>query len=443
MGYGNMGSTGSYGSESYDPNMNAYNSGMGYDPNMGMQGVMSGPMTGPGFVNNQPNMPPVGRGEQMGTVDAMGRQVIWEGPPCNRCGQTVIGKVFATLGKNYHPECFTCTYCNESFKDGQFMQHEEDPYCERCYNNLMATKCATCQMAITDTAIQASGKMYHPHHFVCSGCGTGLQGQEYKDGVDGEPYCTECAKSRARLIADVNTCAKCKKPIFGDFITIRGQRMHPEHYSCEMCGCGFVGGNCHERDGKFYCQPCFRKLLQPVCFACRKPIPGRSITALGKVYHPEHFVCGQCHQPFPDGKFFEVENTPYCELHYKQLFADRCAKCDKPILGEEVKGCGKSWHPGCFVCTACERPFPTMQFWSWEEKPYCTKCFDKLPEKVRRKIQKKQKVESTVDSYRQRAERQERAKEAKKAQRAKQKADATKKAARAAARQQAIEKNRR
>jgi len=84
--------------------------------------------------------------------------------------------------------------------------------------------------------------------------------------------------------------------------------------------------------------------------------------------------------------FFEVDNTPYCELHYKQLFAERCAKCDKPILGQETKGLGKSWHPGCFVCTTCERPFPTMQFWGWEEKPYCTKCFDKLPEKIRKKI---------------------------------------------------------
>merc|ERR1712137_964839 len=130
-----------------------------------------------------------------------------------------------------------------------------------------------------------------------------------------------------------------KSPFMETTSPFEVKKMHPEHYTCEMCGCGFVGGNCTERDGKFYCQDCFRKLLQPVCFACRKPIPGRSVTALGKVYHPEHFVCGQCHQPFPDGKFFEVENIPYCELHYKMLFADRCAKCDKAIVGEETKGC--------------------------------------------------------------------------------------------------------
>merc|ERR1711976_629736 len=87
-----------------------------------------------------PPAPPVGRGEQMATVDAMGRQVIWEGPPCNRCGHQVIGKVFATLGKNYHPECFTCTYCYSAFPDGQFMQHDDEPYCEKCYTSLMVNQ---------------------------------------------------------------------------------------------------------------------------------------------------------------------------------------------------------------------------------------------------------------------------------------------------------------
>jgi LIM and senescent cell antigen-like-containing domain protein 1/2 len=228
-------------------------------------------------------------------------------------------------------------------------------------------------------------------------------------------------------------CSKCKKPIFGDYITIRGQRMHPEHYTCEMCGCGFVGGNCHERDGKYYCEECYRRLMMPVCFACQKPIPGRSITALGKVYHPEHFVCAQCHTPFPDGQFYEVNMLPYCEMHYKELFAERCAKCDRAIVGQETKGCGKSWHPGCFVCTACEAPFPTMQFWPWEEKPYCTKCFDKLPEKVRRKILQKKQVESTVHAQQDRLVREAKAKEAKKAMKEKMKDDKAKKAARAAA----------
>lgn len=239
---------------------------------------------------------------------------------------------------------------------------------------------------------------------------------------------------------DAHMCSKCKKLIYGEYITIRGQKMHPEHYQCAMCHCGFQGGNCHERDGKYYCVDCFRKLLQPVCHGCRKPIPGRSITAMGKVYHPEHFVCAQCHNPFADGKYFDVDNKPYCELHYKQLFAERCNKCDRAILGEVMEGCGKHWHPGCFVCTGCDLNFPTGQFWPWEDKPYCSKCFHKLPDKVRRKIEKKMMRERSLAKYRNRALDHEAAKEQKKVAKKKQKEDAQKKAAAAKARQRAIMK---
>jgi hypothetical protein len=144
---------------------------------------------------------PAGRGRGFATHDPMGRQLVYDGPPCARCGQAVIGKVLNAMGKNYHAQCFNCTFCQKPFSDGRFLSHEDDPYCEQCYTNLMATRCATCQMPITDTAIHASGRVYHPNHFVCSGCGTNLRGQDYKDGEYGEPYCVECSKSRARLVS--------------------------------------------------------------------------------------------------------------------------------------------------------------------------------------------------------------------------------------------------
>src|SRR3990167_1362748 len=80
---------------------------MGYDQ-YGQMGGYEEPvlMTGPGadFLAMQKQPGYRGRGKALATHDAMGRPVIWEGPPCARCGHTVIGKVFATLGKNYHPE---------------------------------------------------------------------------------------------------------------------------------------------------------------------------------------------------------------------------------------------------------------------------------------------------------------------------------------------------
>lgn len=49
---------------------------------------------------------------------------------------------------------------------------------------------------------------------------------------------------------------------------------------------------CRERDGDLYCLRCFDNLESAICGACRRPIEGRIIHALGKMWHPEviHFL---------------------------------------------------------------------------------------------------------------------------------------------------------
>ena len=44
---------------------------------------------------------------------------------------------------------------------------------------------------------------------------------------------------------------------------------------------------CRERDGDLYCLRCFDNLESAICGACRRPIEGRIIHALGKMWHPE------------------------------------------------------------------------------------------------------------------------------------------------------------
>ena len=56
-------------------------------------------------------------------------------------------------------------------------------------------------------------------------------------------------------------------------------------------------------------------------------------TALGKVWHPEHFVCAECDQEIGTKTFFERDGKPYCEKDYHNLFSPPCAYCNKPVLG--------------------------------------------------------------------------------------------------------------
>jgi hypothetical protein len=55
----------------------------------------------------------------------------------------------------------------------------------------------------------------------------------------------------------------------------------------------------------------YLRMLKKVCAACRKPIVGRSMSALNRVWHPEHFVCAHCHEPFGESNFWEKDGLPY------------------------------------------------------------------------------------------------------------------------------------
>ena len=50
---------------------------------------------------------------------------------------------------------------------------------------------------------------------------------------------------------------------------------------------------------------CHDKMGIPICGACRRPIEERVVTALGKHWHVEHFVCAKCEKPFLGNRHYE------------------------------------------------------------------------------------------------------------------------------------------
>ncbi|GAM28941.1 hypothetical protein SAMD00019534_121160, partial [Acytostelium subglobosum LB1] len=106
------------------------------------------------------------------------------------------------------------------------------------------------------------------------------------------------------------------------------------------------------------------------CGHCRKPILGETIQAMGKLYHPEHFVCHNCHNPIGTKNFYEQENFPHCEKCYHELFCSRCAHCDDAITDRCITALGKKWHIHHFVCTQCLKPFEDGNFFERDGRPY-------------------------------------------------------------------------
>lgn len=60
------------------------------------------------------------------------------------------------------------------------------------------------------------------------------------------------------------------------------------------------------------------------------------VTAMGRTWHPEHFVCTHCQDEIGSRNFFERDGQPYCEKDYHNLFSPRCYYCNGPILDVSV-----------------------------------------------------------------------------------------------------------
>lgn len=108
-------------------------------------------------------------------------------------------------------------------------------------------------------------------------------------------------------------CHTCNQQITEtQFIRVGAHKFHKDHFICIVCNVSLHGSKFHHKDGLFYCT---RDYTNKYCHTCKhcndKIVSGSVIQAFGSYYHPEHFVCKQCNQPFTDGKYYEYENEPY------------------------------------------------------------------------------------------------------------------------------------
>lgn len=121
------------------------------------------------------------------------------------------------------------------------------------------------------------------------------------------------------------TCHGCRKPITGQYITALAQSWHPDCFRCAGCGRAIGKESFYTRDNQPYHAACYHQRFSPRCAGCGQPISGAYTSALGKTWHPEHFVCARCKQPFSGKGFFERDGKAYCERDYQELFGLRCA----------------------------------------------------------------------------------------------------------------------
>uniref|UniRef100_A0A673BTE4 Actin binding LIM protein family, member 3 n=1 Tax=Sphaeramia orbicularis TaxID=375764 RepID=A0A673BTE4_9TELE len=94
------------------------------------------------------------------------------------------------------------------------------------------------------------------------------------------------------------------------------------------------------------------------CQRCREMCKGEVVRVQETHFHVKCFTCTVCNCDLARSGFFQKKGEYICTADYQRLYGTRCDRCDTFITGEVVSALGRTYHPKCFVCSVCSKPFP-------------------------------------------------------------------------------------
>ncbi|XP_032961354.1 actin-binding LIM protein 2 isoform X5 [Rhinolophus ferrumequinum] len=176
-----------------------------------------------------------------------------------------------------------------------------------------------------------------------------------------------------------NTCGNVCK---GEVLRVQDKYFHIKCFVCKVCGCDLAEGGFFVRQGEYICTRDYQRLYGTRCFSCDQFIEGEVVSALGKTYHPDCFVCAVCRLPFPPGdrvtfngkecmcQKCSVPTAAGSSSHLSQGLWS-CGGCGTEIKnGQSLVALDKHWHLGCFKCKTCGKQL-NAEYISKDGLPYC------------------------------------------------------------------------
>ncbi|KAJ8981719.1 hypothetical protein NQ317_003784 [Molorchus minor] len=161
----------------------------------------------------------------------------------------------------------------------------------------------------------------------------------------------------------------------GPFITALGKIWCPNHFICATPSCRrpLQDLGFVEEKGQLYCEYCFEQYLAPPCSKCSGKIKGDCLKAIGKNFHPECFNCVYCGKLFGSSPFFLEDGSPYCDADWNELFTTKCFACGFPVEAGDrwVEALSNNYHSQCFNCTMCKKNLEGQSFFAKGGRPFC------------------------------------------------------------------------
>ncbi|XDC56702.1 hypothetical protein R6Z07M_007884 [Ovis aries] len=177
-------------------------------------------------------------------------------------------------------------------------------------------------------------------------------------------------------------CHTCGNVCRGEVLRVQSKYFHIQCFICKACGCDLAEGGFFVRQGEYICTQDYQRLYGTRCFSCDRFIEGEVVSALGKTYHPDCFVCAVCRSPFPPGDRVTFNGKDCvcqkCSLPQSAGSSEplcqglwSCGGCGAEIKnGQSLVALDKHWHLGCFKCRTCGKQL-NAEYISKDGLPYC------------------------------------------------------------------------
>nr|XP_032806510.1 actin-binding LIM protein 1-like isoform X11 [Petromyzon marinus] len=182
-------------------------------------------------------------------------------------------------------------------------------------------------------------------------------------------------------------CHKCSEPCKGEALRVQDRHFHIKCFICKVCGCDLAQNGFFMKSGEYLCTHDYQQQHGTRCTGCGDFVEGEVVTALGKTYHPQCFVCAVCRCPFPAGDRVTFNGKDcLCQrciqpvaTNAKDIGAStskiqnipNCTGCGSDIMnGQALLALDKQWHLGCFKCKTCGKVL-TGEYISKDGVPYC------------------------------------------------------------------------
>ncbi|XP_047661715.1 actin-binding LIM protein 3-like isoform X2 [Tachysurus fulvidraco] len=134
------------------------------------------------------------------------------------------------------------------------------------------------------------------------------------------------------------SCFRCRNVCKGEVVRVQNVHFHVKCFTCQVCGCDLACSGFFQQAGEYICTEDYQRLYGTKCDSCGEFISGEVVSALNRAYHPKCFICTICRKPFPIG-----DRVTFCG---KKCV---CQQCSHTLMSsnEPVKIHGPSHCAGC------------------------------------------------------------------------------------------------